>query len=441
MSAVANGNGHAHTNGNGNGHTNGNGVSVKKVPNALLFGTGEYTTGYTGQGGSKSDKTMGVVAVVHFDMRQRGMIGERIGLCGTSGTKFPAIREHMDKVITFKGMDKSFENYPAEDVPRDAKAYMKALQQFQPGDVCAVFTPDDTHYEICMAALDRGLHVMATKPMVKTLEEHRALVAKAKEKGCLLQVEVHKRFDPVYNDSCQRIRNLGDFNHYVSYMSQPKFQLETFRAWAGISSDISYYLNSHHIDFHVWTMEGVAEPISVRGMASSGVAEKILGRPCEDTITVTVTWKNIKSGNIGTAVYTASWVAGEADVHSQQRFFCLMEKGEVTADQCHRGYTVAEDGKNFASLNPLYIRNTPDSKGRYCGRSGYGYVSFQSFVEAATAINNGEATAADFDGDLPTGFSTLKVTAILEAGRRSIDEDGREIKLVYDDNREVVGLE
>lgn len=31
-------------------------------------------------------------------------------------------------------------------------------------------------------------------------------------------------------------------------MSQPKMQLETFKAWAGIDSDISYYLNSHHID-------------------------------------------------------------------------------------------------------------------------------------------------------------------------------------------------
>jgi hypothetical protein len=27
--------------------------------------------------------------------------------------------------------------------------------------------------------------------------------------------------------------------------AQPKLQLETFRAWAGISSDISFYLNSH----------------------------------------------------------------------------------------------------------------------------------------------------------------------------------------------------
>ena len=39
-------------------------------------------------------------------------------------------------------------------------------------------------------------------------------------------------------------------------MSQPKHQLQTFKAWAGKSSDISYYLNSHHVDFHEWVMLG-----------------------------------------------------------------------------------------------------------------------------------------------------------------------------------------
>ena len=59
----------------------------------------------------------------------------------------------------------------------------------------------------------------------------------------------------------------------------------------------------------------------------------------------------------------------QADVHSQQRFFCLMSGGEVTADQCHRGYTLASDeSEGLMSLNPLYIRNVPDTKGRYCGR-------------------------------------------------------------------------
>ena len=78
-----------------------------------------------------------------------------------------------------------------------------------------------------------------------------------------------------------------------------------------------------------------------------------------------------------------------------------MEGGEVTADQCHRGYTIASDESGgLLSLNPLYIRNIPDTKGRYCGQAGYGYVSFERFVRAATEINEGKKTPDDFDDDI-----------------------------------------
>ncbi|CAJ1442173.1 unnamed protein product [Effrenium voratum] len=51
------------------------------------------------------------------------------------------------------------------------------------------FTPDDTHFEICKAALEGGLHVLVTKPMVKTLAQHKELVSIARAKGVLLQIE------------------------------------------------------------------------------------------------------------------------------------------------------------------------------------------------------------------------------------------------------------
>ena len=44
-------------------------------------------------------------------------------------------------------------------------------------------------------------------------------MALARENGCLLQIEVHKRFDPIYNDARQRIQKLGEFNFFTSYMS------------------------------------------------------------------------------------------------------------------------------------------------------------------------------------------------------------------------------
>ena len=90
-------------------------------------------------------------------------------------------------------------------------------------------------------------------------------------------------------------------------MSQPKSQLLTFKHWAGISSDISYYLNAHHIDFLNWSLETIAIPLRVMASSSHGVATSTpysCVQGTEDTITLMVEWKNIKSGNIGTSIHT-----------------------------------------------------------------------------------------------------------------------------------------
>ena len=88
---------------------------------------------------------------------------------------------------------------------------------------------------------------------------------------CQLAVEYHKRFDPIYSDARNRARNLGPFSYFYSYMAQPKQQLDTFRAWAGKSSDINYYLNSHHIDVHNWMVSHMSHPTRVTALAATGV--------------------------------------------------------------------------------------------------------------------------------------------------------------------------
>src|SRR5690606_800678 len=118
------------------------------------------------------------------------------------------------------------------------------------------------------------------------------------------------------------IRKLGQFSYFSSYMSQPKSQLDTFRAWAGKSSDISYYLNAHHIDFNVWAVSHMARPRIVFASAATGVARS-KSIDTEDTITLTVTWESLQHSHRATAVYTASWIAPTSDVHSQQRFFYM----------------------------------------------------------------------------------------------------------------------
>ena len=123
--------------------------------------------------------------------------------------------------------------------------------------------------------------------------------------------------------------------------------------------------------------------------------------------------------------------------------------------------------------------------GAFSGQRCYGYLSFEAFVDAATACNAGDATPKDYDGVLPTlsttagltSTSTLHppsslplipqptaainvillltlplalplalptprptsrptpgATAILEAGRRSLDANGRPFELIYKDD-------
>lgn len=84
--------------------------------------------------------------------------------------------------------------------------------------------------------------MLITKPATKTIDEHQTLIREAEKHGVFVFVEHHKRYDPVYSDARTKAKNLGDFNYFYSYMSQPKSQLETFKAWAGKDSDISYVL-------------------------------------------------------------------------------------------------------------------------------------------------------------------------------------------------------
>ncbi len=399
--------------------------------NVLMVGTGEYTTGYVHGNPSNSDKRAGVVALTLFDLRRRGKVGE-LSMAGTNGAKFPGIRAHLTSAIAaaYRDMAIDFSSFPAEHVTSDPSAYQAALEPLQAGDVVIIFTPDDTHFQIALDAVRAGCHVLIAKPIVKTLAQHLQLIQAAERQGTLVAMEVHKRWDPIYADARDRIRGLGEFSFFQAYMSQPKSQLDTFRSWAGKSSDISYYLNAHHIDFNAWAVSQFARPRSVYATAATGWA-RAQSIPTEDTITLTVSWENFQSGNLATAIYTSSWIAPKADAHSQQRFFYMGHRGEVTVDQAHRGYSIATDAQGYASANPLFMKYAPDSDGYFAGQGGYGYRSIEAFVDAANAIRNQGASASGFLGKLATLQETAIVTAVLEAGRRSLDE-GRAIHIEYD---------
>lgn len=425
------------------------------LPTVLAVGTGEYTTGFVGSSESPSDKKLGVVGLVMFDLRRRGLIASEIKMVGTNGDKFTGIRAHFKKNIQdkYREMNTEFTGFPKPGV-RDGDAYKEAIDSLSPGDAITIFTPDSTHFDIAMYAIERKIHVLVTKPATQTLAHHQQLVTAAAQHGVLCMVEHHKRFDPAYADSRQRARDeLGDLNFFSSYMSQPKNQLETFKAWAGRDSDISYYLNSHHIDICLWMVQNRAIPTKVTASASEGIAtEKGCIKGTEDTITLLVDFAildqtdssgtKVAAGKRATAIFTASWAAPQgAGVHSEQYFHYVGTKGETRVNQARRGYQyVREDasqqvtGGQSIDYNPFYMRYTPDGEGYFAGQHGYGYISLENFITGCTKINRGERKVEDYDAVLPTIRDTVLTTAILEAGRRSLDSK-KSVNIVHNDGQ------
>ena len=403
----------------------------------LIVGTGEYVTGFANDQAADSDKSTGVVALVMLHLKARNKVN-RIAMCGTNGNKMPKVRAHMQAALAkYEKINPScIQTFPPDNTV-DPEAYLEAVNTFKSGDCAIIFTPDDTHFAIAKACLTQGMHVMITKPPVQSLDQHNELATMSNVFERLCVVEVHKRFDPIYVDARDRIASMGDFSFFNSYMSQPKHQLDTFKAWAGRSSDISYYLNSHHVDFHEWCVRGFARPESVTAFYSNGVASQRLGVETEDTITLVVQWRNrnedsFQGGSVGHATYTASWIAPKSDVHSQQRWFYMGQKGELSVDQAHRGYSGSTDDAGFGSINPLFWKPTRDATtGEFSGHRCYGYISFEAFIDAATRCNTQEKHFRDFDTELPSLNSTSGATAILEAGRLSLDNGGRAFDILY----------
>jgi D-galacturonate reductase len=86
------------------------------------------------------------------------------------------------------------------------------------------------------------------------------------------------------------------------------------------------------------------------------------------------------------------------------------------------------------------MKYTPDAQGYFSGQSGYGYRSIEAFVDAVDQVRSGIARPEDFRGGLATIDDTVLVTAILEAGRRSLDSGGLPHQIEYAANGGAVSL-
>lgn len=188
-----------------------------------------------------------------------GMIG-----CGgiATGKHLPSLKKLPDvEIVAFFDLDEErARKAAAEFGSSGAKVYTSYQELLQESsiEVVHVCTPNDSHAEISVAALEAGKHVMCEKPMAKTSEDAKRMVDAAKRTGKKLTIGYQNRFRPdsqYLHTVCTR-GDLGDI-YYAKALAVRRRAVPTWGVFldeekqgGGPLIDIG----THALDLTLWMM-------------------------------------------------------------------------------------------------------------------------------------------------------------------------------------------
>ena len=110
---------------------------------------------------------------------------------------------------------------PEEKCYPDHKTMIETESKLPEGermDFISITTPNNTHFDIAMAALDHGFHVVCEKPMTLTSEQAKKLQAKVKETGLVFVLMHNYSAYPMIRQMRKMIADgvLGDLRKIVA---------------------------------------------------------------------------------------------------------------------------------------------------------------------------------------------------------------------------------
>ncbi len=100
-------------------------------------------------------------------------------------------------------------------------------------DIIHICTPNNTHFEIAMYALEHGVNVLCEKPMTTSVDDAKKLVQKAEETGLVAAINFHNRFYPMTNHLMHVIKDgeLGDIFSISGSYCQDWLLYDTDYSW------------------------------------------------------------------------------------------------------------------------------------------------------------------------------------------------------------------
>ncbi|MCI8835535.1 MAG: Gfo/Idh/MocA family oxidoreductase [Ruminococcus sp.] len=125
----------------------------------------------------------------------------------------------------------------ALNVPNYFADYKEMIEKMDL-DMVHICTPNFTHFEIAMYAMEHNVNVICEKPMATSIQEAGLMLEKAKEKGLVAAVNFHNRFYPMTNHLMNIIKDgeLGNVFSITGSYCQDWLLYPTDYSWRLISS-------------------------------------------------------------------------------------------------------------------------------------------------------------------------------------------------------------
>lgn len=292
-------------------------------------------------------------------------------------------------------------------------------------DILAVATPDHLHAEPILAALKRGKHVITEKPMTLDANEADEIIEAANAGGCVVGVDMHKRYDP------DHLRIRDDLRHKIgtplygrAVLEEPlSISTQTFAKWADKSDPFSY-VGSHWTDLFV-AHYGV-KPVSLHAVGQKRKLRDEFGLDAFDSVQVKVQFDNGMSID-----FINNWIvpdAFEAPVNQESVIFGT--EGFVESDSQYRGLRYHTTGRGTQTSNTHFTREVarPDGSKAYVG---YGVDSLVDCIVKVAEVKFLGADAQEERGNFASArqarLSVLIIHAAREVCRRNLGyvESGR----------------
>lgn len=298
-----------------------------------------------------------------------------------------------------------------------------------------------------MEALRHDQHVLTVKPLVLTAAEAAEIEQEASRRGLLVGIEYHKRFDDRSLMARRRYREgwFGEFRLGTACLLEKwYYRHSNFQNWCTVeNSDAFTYIGCHYVDL-VHFITGLL-PVSV---SVYGIKDRYPnGNEGFLWTDARVLWNNGASLNVQNALGFPDDAPG-SNTQGMVLYCSGQQKGGLLAhsDQ-YRGleysYVRPPEGPGatvYAEPSPDYFQYV-DLGGGGLVPVGYGYRSVDFIIRAAVRLESQAGTLEerrqmlrqfDEEGVMATPANSRYNELVIEAGRLSILNGGREVRIQYE---------